>query len=98
MQRIYLSDIPLSQELCISQQDIYHQITRVMRAKVGQKYIFFDGIHCKDSVYKIASIDSHRVIFVLEKILEKNTDTHRELHLFQALPHKLEKIEYILMK
>jgi len=98
MQRIYLPDIPLTQELIVSQKDLYHQITRVMRARVGQKYVFFDGVQLRDEIYEIESIDKRQVIFTRIETLEKNTETQKALHLYQALPHKLEKLEYIIAK
>ena len=98
MQRIYLSDIAFTQELVITQKELYHQITRVMRAKVGQKYAFFDGITQQDFIYEIQSIDKQKVIFQLVEIQEKHTELPLSLHLFQSLPHKLEKREYIIEK
>ena len=98
MQRIYLSETSLSDELVITQKDLYHQITRVMRARVGQKYAFFDSIHQQDFIYEILSIDKQKVIFKLVEIQEKNSESRVNLHLFQALPHKLEKLEYIIEK
>jgi len=53
MQRIYLPNMKLSEILTISDSDMYHQITRVMRARVGQEYMFFDGEQQIDFIYKI---------------------------------------------
>ncbi len=98
MQRIYLANIPLSQELIITQKDLYHQITRVLRAKVGQKYIFFDGKNIQDYVYVIESIDAQKVVFVLQEMIQKSSEIFPSIHLIQALPNKLEKLEYIIQK
>ena len=75
MQRIYLSETSLSDELIITQKDLYHQITRVMRARVGQKYVFFDGVTHKDFVYEILTIDKQKVVFQLREVQEKNSES-----------------------
>ena len=98
MQRIYLPDTPLVPELIITQKELYHQITRVMRARVWQKYIFFDGVTKQDHIYQIHSIDAQKVVFVLEETFQKSSEIFPNIHLYQALPHKLEKLEYIIGK
>lgn len=98
MQRIYLPQTDFSDILEISQKELYHQITRVMRARVGQMFVFFDGITCRDYSYEIVWIDGKKVILELREIQAKDAEISFELSLFQALPNKLEKWEYIIQK
>lgn len=98
MQRIYLPHTQFSQTLCISEKELYHQVTRVMRARVWQHYIFFDGKTLQDFVYEISEIDAKKVVFLQKEVTVKNTEISPELYLFQALPNKLEKLEYIIQK
>lgn len=98
MQRIFLPHTSFSQTLEISQKELYHQITRVMRARVGQNFIFFDGKQYQDCVYEIHTIDAKKVVFELKQVQTKNVEISFELSLFQALPNKLEKLEYIIQK
>jgi len=98
MQRIYLANIPLIQKLIITEKDLHHQITRVLRARVGQKYVFFDGKSTQDYVYEIQSIDAQKVVFILQETFQKSSEIFPSMHLIQALPNKLEKLEYIIQK
>ncbi len=98
MQRIYLPHIPLKEHLVIQEKDIYHQITRVMRAKVGQKYIFFDGKTLRDVLYEIQDITRKNIS--LKKLSEQKKSAEPKIHLtvFHALPNNMSKIEIIIQK
>lgn len=98
MQRIYLPHTSLWETLCISEKNLYHQITRVLRARVGQKYIFFDGKNRQDYVYEILQIDRKQILFTLQEKISKSSEIFPSIHLIQALPNKLEKLEYIIQK
>lgn len=98
MQRIYLSDTTLRDELIISDKELYHQITRVMRARTWQSFIFFDGKNLLDYVYEIEDINKKEVRFVLQEKREKKSEIPQNLELYQALPNKLAKLEYIVQK
>ena len=98
MQRIYFPNTQFSETLEIREKELYHQITRVLRARVWQKYIFFDGKTLQDFLYEIYEIDAKRVIFRLQETIQKSAEIFPELHLYQALPNKLEKLEYIIQK
>ncbi len=49
-------------------------------------------------MYEISEIDAKKVVFLQKEVMVKNTEIFPELHLFQALPNKLEKLEYIVQK
>lgn len=98
MQRIYLPNTQFSQTLIITDTDIYHLLTRVMRGRVWQDVIFFDGEKTEDHVYEITDINKKEVHFQKRETLEKSTEVSPELTLYQALPNKLPKLEYIIQK
>lgn len=49
-------------------------------------------------MYKIGAIDKKTLSFSFEKKIQKNSELNFSLVLFQALPNKLEKVEYIIQK
>ena len=98
MQRIYLPNTHFWETLSISEKELYHQITRVLRARVGQKYTFFDGVSREDCIYEISEIDAQKVVFFLLEKIQKPAEDFPEMHLYQALANKLEKLEYIVQK
>lgn len=98
MQRIYLPKLQLWDTLEISDWELYHQITRVLRARVWQKIIFFDGERHEDFVYEIQNIDKRNIVFTKQENIMKNAELKTELHLYQAFPNKLSKMEYIIQK
>lgn len=98
MQRIYLPYTAFREELIISEKELYHQITRVMRARVGQEYVFFDGSEKVDYLYEISDINKNQCVFQLKKKIQKDSELKNELTLYQALPNKLSKLETIIQK
>lgn len=98
MQRIYLPNTSFWEELIISEKELYHQITRVMRARVGQEYVFFSGVEKVDYLYEISDINKNRCVFHLKEKIQKDSELKNELTLYQALPNKLSKLETIVQK
>jgi 16S rRNA U1498 N3-methylase RsmE len=97
MQR-FCTDIPLGEYIHISTTDMYHQICHVLRAAVGDMYIFFRGDGSADQVYSITDIS--KKVIIMKHIRGEIANIEPQLHisLYQALPNKHEKIEYILQK
>ena len=98
MQRIYLPNILLSDVLEITQKDLYHQLTRVLRARVWQEVIFFDGKVSQDHLYTMIHINKTSVSFKRKEIITKISDTDFDMVLYQAYPNKLSKFEVIVQK
>ncbi len=69
-----------------------------MRARVWDEVIFFDGESEEDMVYKIVDISKREIQFSFVQKEKKHTENRVELCLYQALPNKFEKIEYIIQK
>lgn len=98
MQRIYLPNMKLSDVLEISQKDLYHQLTRVLRARVWQEVVFFDGKTSEDYLYTMIHIDKNSVSFKRKEIIKKSWEVSIEMTLYQACPNKLSKFESIVQK
>jgi len=98
MQRIYLPHTQFSEELVLTDLGIHHQLTRVMRARIWDRVLFFDGVSQKDYIYEITSIDKKTVWFQMIEEIENNSESNVNIHVFQALPNKLSKLEYIIQK
>lgn len=96
MQRIYLNH-ENKNSLEIKDKELVHQLTKVLRQKVGNEVIFFDGVNNIDRVYKIEEIWKKDVSFTFISDVEKYQETSKII-LNQALPNKLDKIELILQK
>lgn len=98
MQRIYLPNMRLDDVLEISEKNLYHQLTRVLRARVWQEVIFFDGKTLEDHTYSMIHIDKKSVSFKRVDIIEKTSDLDYNMNLYQACPNKLSKFETIVQK
>ena len=98
MQRIYLPKINFSDTLILSEEWIYHQLTRVLRSRVWDAFVFFDGQNLTDYLYEITHIDSREVTLVKKETQEKKSENNIDINLYQARPNKLSKIEYIIQK
>ena len=51
-----------------------------------------------DYLYEITHIDSREVKMKKLETIEKLSESPAHIHLYQALPNKLSKIEYIIQK
>lgn len=69
-----------------------------MRARVWQRYAFFDSIFTTDYVYEIVDINKSECSFELKEKQEKKSETHVNMTLYQWLPNKFSKIETIVQK
>ena len=99
MQRFHFPALNNQELLIISNDnDIYHQLTKVLRINTWEEIIFFDWSNLYDYVYKIDSIEKKSIGFKLIKKLSKLSKNNLEINLYQSIPNKQEKIEYILQK
>jgi 16S rRNA U1498 N3-methylase RsmE len=65
---------------------------------VNDEIAFFDGVVNLDFVYSIKKIAKREIVFDFVESYEINNEIDFNLNLYQALPNKLEKLEYILQK
>lgn len=94
MQRIYLEKRP-SHEFRTDDSELHHQFSRVLRARVGDRVAFFGEDW--SSEYEISEITKKEIIFLWKRDLPVALEKLR-ITLFQSIPNKIEKIEYLVQK
>lgn len=99
MQRFYFPDLELSDKsLMIKNPDILNQLNKVLRSKTWDKFIFFNGIENIDNVFELKQIEKREAYLEKVEQIENNSEIDFDLNIFQGLPNKLDKIEYIIGK
>lgn len=99
MQRFYIRELNTTDfTFILNDIQIIHQLTKVLRIKVWEKVIFFDWNDNYDYIFQVKKIDKKDII--LEQVWrnENNSEVAFELNLYQSMPNKQEKIEYIIQK
>ena len=98
MQRFHIKEIKKQEFFIIQDKEIFHQLVKVLRVREWEKIILFNWIDNIDLVFEISEINKKDIKLNFIEELKKETELNFELNLYQALPNKLEKIEYILQK
>ncbi len=97
MQRFSFPLLSLGKDLSMTDSSFVHQISHVLRAKIGESIILFNG-DAYEYIYTIGAITKKDITLTF---VEKHKNTHNpniSIRLYQAIPNKYEKIEYILQK
>jgi 16S rRNA (uracil1498-N3)-methyltransferase len=99
MQRIYYKELKdRVNPFTLKNEEIIHQLTKVLRSKIWDYVAFFNWVDNFEYIYTIEKINKKEINFSLFDSSKNNNEIDFTLNLFQALPNKLEKIEYILQK
>lgn len=99
MQRFYLKDLQTSDyNFVLRDKDMIHQLIKVLRVRVWESVIFFDGSDNYDYIFRVKNILDKSIEFEQIDRKENNSEIDFELNLYQAIPNKIEKIEYIIQK
>jgi RsmE family RNA methyltransferase len=96
MQRFFV-EFPLVDTLDIIDDDMVHQIGRVLRARIGDMIILFCG-DGTESRYEILSISKKSISLKRMEVIVRDVSPSQKITLMQAFPNKYEKIEYIIQK
>ena len=96
MQRFYVP-FELSVDISITDSDIIHQLTHVLRIGIWEHIVLFSG-NGSETEYSIQSINKKSISLRGHSQRFPNTETKKRVTLYQSLPNKYEKIEYILQK
>lgn len=96
MQRFFVP-FPLTLDLKLTDRDLIHQISHVMRMKVGESIVLFDG-DGTETEYQITAFSKQTIELRGQKKSTPHTECTPEITLYQSLPNKYEKIEYIIEK
>lgn len=96
MQRFFINT-ELLHDIILEERGIVHQLSRVLRGKVWDHIVLFNG-DLSETEYEIQTIEKNRIF--LRGIARRfpKTEPKKHITLFQALPNKYEKIEYIIEK
>lgn len=97
MQRFFLENCTFKNSFILDDKEMVHQIGVVLRSRVWDYFVFFDWINFKDLVYRLSLITKNALEFKFVEDIEKTIEKG-SMNLFQALPNKLEKLEYIVQK
>lgn len=97
MQRFFFDHTPLVPHITIDDEGFIHQISRVLRSTIGDEIILFNG-DGKDYLYEITTITKKSISLTLKVSSGNTADPIKIIKLYQALPNKYEKIEYIIQK
>ncbi len=96
MQRFFVT-FPLSIDLVLTDVEIVHQLARVLRVQLGQEVILFDG-DGSETLYEITEITKKSISLRGKERIFPHTEPERNITLYQWMPNKIEKIEYIIQK
>ncbi len=96
MQRFFVT-FPLSIDMTITDTDMVHQLTRVLRVAIWEHIVLFSG-DGTEIEHEITTIDKKSIWLRWVASRVPNTEPHKRVTLYQALSNKHEKIEYILQK
>ena len=97
MQRFYFSSFNPTPALTIREDSFVHQISKVLRSKPGDQIVLFNGDGI-EYIYEMTTIAKKEVTLTLNRTVPNSADIVRNIRLYQALPNRYEKIEYILQK
>lgn len=99
MQRFYISDLNTTDfNFSIKDKEIIHQLIKVLRIKIWESIIFFDWSDNFDYIFRVKNILDKSIDFEQVWREENKSEIDFELNLYQAIPNKLEKVEYIIQK
>ena len=99
MQRFYIEGFTYEKEdFSVRDKNIVYQLVKVLRTRIWDEIIIFNGNDPIDYVCSVKDFSKKEIELVLVNKIEKNSDNQIEINLFQGLPNKLDKVEYILQK
>ncbi|MFA6090934.1 MAG: RsmE family RNA methyltransferase [Candidatus Gracilibacteria bacterium] len=97
MQRFSFPDLLLGKNISISDDAFVHQISRVLRSIIDEEIVLFNG-DGEEYIYAIHTISKKEIKLTLKEKYRNLGDPEISIRLYQAMPNKYEKIEYILQK
>jgi len=98
MNRFYFPNLENQENIILKEKELLNQLIIVLRLKIWDNIILFNWKDNEDFVYKIIEISKKEINLDLVETIDKNSELNINLSVFQSLPNKLSKIEYILQK
>jgi len=99
MNRFYFENLEITDDsITIKNPLLLNQLNKVLRVKHWDELAFFNGVDDIDFIFKVKEVLKREVY--LEKVWfnEVDSEIESDLNIFNALPNKLDKIEYIIKK
>ncbi len=97
MQRFFVEN-SLNDQYVITDISWVHQISRVLRARIWDEILLFQE-NGNERKYTIQSIEKKKIILTsTNEITPYNTKQKHAVTLYQSIPNKWEKCEYIIQK
>lgn len=84
--------------IIIKEKDLLNQLINVLRFSIWENIILFNWKVSIDYVYTISKIEKNQITLDYVAEVSKKNDNSLEVNLYQSLPNKLDKLEYILQK
>lgn len=97
MQRFLFPDMTLGGGVTISETAFVHQISHVLRSQIGDTIVLFVG-DGYDHHYCIQTITKKGIELIHIQSYKNESDPAISIRVYQSLPNKYEKVEYILQK
>ncbi len=98
MHRFFLDNSSLGKgELTIENEDLVYQIFKVLRFRVGEELMLFNGSG-KNYVYRISDLNKKTVRVEFVEMIENNAYPKRKIRLFFSMTKSMEKMEFVLQK
>ena len=99
MQRFNFSDLENDTNNVVVQNKVFiNQLIKVLRVIPGFQLVLFNGEDNIDQIYEVESVEKREVVLKRVWHIEVDSEIDFELHIIQAFPNKIEKVEYILQK
>lgn len=98
MNRFLLQDIDFGGSIELRDKTFISQLLRVLRLNIWDSIIFFDWKIKKDYIYEISETTKKNILFKFIKEINNNSELEIDLTLYQSIPNKISKIEYIVQK
>jgi len=96
-QRFFIKNFIKIDSYTLEDKEIVHQCYKVLRLQVEDFIVFFNDRDNTDYLYQISEIDKYKIQLHYKEKHIKNIST-TNIHIYQAIPNKLAKLEYIVQK
>jgi len=96
-QRFFIKNFIKADTYILDDKELVPQCYKVLRLKVEDFIIFFNDRDSTDYFYQISEIDKNKLKLNYKEEYIKNV-SKSNIHIYQAIPNKLSKIEYIVQK
>lgn len=99
MQRFYFENLEKTDDsITIKNPELLNQLNKVLRVKVWDELAFFNWVDDIDFVFKVKAVEKREVYLEKTWFIEVDSEVDFDLNIFNSLPNKLDKIEYIIAK